>query len=693
MRSPLAPHAALLIGLVASTAAAQQVIVDNVDPGFSVLQGTWSTGAFPTPWGSDYRFALTGSTTEEVEWRPNLPAAGNYRVEVWYVEGTNRASDAPFTIHHSGGSTTVDVNQQNNGSNWLSIGVYPFAAGTGGSVTLSDAAGPTVVIADAVRFTFESGTGGAADEFRGMWVSRFEWPSSSLTAVQNNIIAIMNNLQTHNFNAVLLQVRGQGDTLYPSPEEPWSPLMSSNGLTPAGWGSFDPLAYAVTAAHDRNLEFHAYINTHVIWQGSQCSPLDPPTYNLDHPYWDHFDETNPAARDWLIHDEFGNPVGCDESNYTWIAPGVPGAQAYVRRQIMHVVDNYDVDGVHWDRIRSPGTEFSYDPISEARRAGPGNPDGLGFANWTRDQITRFNRDIYAQIMEVKPWVKVSSAPLGLYRANRYPGYPSGPCGYFYGYSCVYQDAQAWIQAGAQDFLVPQIYWADNGSNPEFSEILPDWVANDGGRHIYAGQLRSVGVAELISQINATTSIGGEGNVVFSYGSFNSNNYWPNYSGPGGPYEEDANVPAMPWKDNPTQAIILGNVTDPNGPVVDCHVTRTGSSYTALSSGDGLYSFLQVDPGTYTLTFDKPGTGFREICDVTVAAGDVLRLDILLTSVFTPGDFDGDGVVDQGDFASITACLAGPDVSVSPVDCCAGGDADIDDDFDLQDLIVIQALLE
>ena len=467
----------------------------------------------------------------------------------------------------------------------------------------------------------------ANPEFRAMWVSRFDgWLSSNPNTCKANIDAVMNNLQTHRFNAVVFQVRGQCDTLYPSPEEPWSPILSSDGNTPPLYGTFDPLAYAISAAHSRGLEFHAYINTHACWGSSTTVPS-----KLTHVYYTHCNAANASARDWLVHDSNGTPTQF-VSEYTWMAPGVPAMQAYVRRQIMHVVRNYDVDGVHFDRIRSPGTDYSYDPISQARRLNAGspntaggNPAGLAFADWTRDQFTRFCRDLYAEVSEVKPQVKVSSAPLGLYRQSSYPGYPSG---FLYGYTVCYQDAQGWIKAGAMDFLCPQIYWADGGSLPDFSDLLPDWVANQGGRHIVAGHNRSTGVTEMISNINFTRANGGAGNVAWSYSGFNSGGYWSSYSGAGGPYAQPAAVPAMPWKTAPTKATILGKVTQSGGGVLtDCQVTGPVAGYTGLSSADGLYSFLLVNPGTYTLTFNKQGLPVRQVPNVTVTAGQVLRLDV------------------------------------------------------------------
>ena len=185
----------LVVGVLAAFARplhAQAIVVDNVDPGFTILSGSWNTGSFPTPWGADYRWVLTHSVVSaEVEWRPDLPAGGDYFVETWYVAGTNRADNAPFDVHHAGGTTGVIVNQQAGDSQWNALGTFAFDAGTGGSVSLANNANPSVVIADAVRFTPQGA--GAIEEFRGMWLTRFEWPNTNLILLQSNLINSLNS--------------------------------------------------------------------------------------------------------------------------------------------------------------------------------------------------------------------------------------------------------------------------------------------------------------------------------------------------------------------------------------------------------------------------------------------------------------------------------------------------------------------
>lgn len=139
------------------------VIVDNAD---AIFTGSWTTETLSGTYDGNHRYAstVTGSPTATATFTPNLPAAGNYSVWVWYrTSGAGTTTtDARITVNHSGGSTTWTQNQQRDGFTWKYIGTYHFNAGTGGSVVIdnqSSVAGNRV-IADAVRFG-----GGMGDMF------------------------------------------------------------------------------------------------------------------------------------------------------------------------------------------------------------------------------------------------------------------------------------------------------------------------------------------------------------------------------------------------------------------------------------------------------------------------------------------------------------------------------------------------
>jgi hypothetical protein len=91
------------------------------------------------------------------EWRPSLPMEGTYEVSA-YVALSN-ATSARYTVTHSGGDTTVVVNQALYAEQWAPIGTFSFRAGQDGSVRLGDASdslGQELVF-DAVRWRYLGG--------------------------------------------------------------------------------------------------------------------------------------------------------------------------------------------------------------------------------------------------------------------------------------------------------------------------------------------------------------------------------------------------------------------------------------------------------------------------------------------------------------------------------------------------------
>ncbi|MBK3576873.1 exo-alpha-sialidase [Streptomyces sp. MBT65] len=132
---------------------AQGLVADNDDPStYSVVSGTWNPAStVKNYWGTSYRTHAAGTGTSVVRWQSNVPASGVYDVAVWYTADANRATNAPYTVRYPGGSAVVRVDQTERGNRWVSLGSFPFTAGTPAVVELSDDANGYVV-ADAVRF-------------------------------------------------------------------------------------------------------------------------------------------------------------------------------------------------------------------------------------------------------------------------------------------------------------------------------------------------------------------------------------------------------------------------------------------------------------------------------------------------------------------------------------------------------------
>ncbi|WP_329086238.1 golvesin C-terminal-like domain-containing protein [Streptosporangium sp. NBC_01469] len=133
-----------------------EVVVDNDELGYEVVSGVWSAATGVAGYrGGNYRSAPAGTGERVVRWRPVVPHDGDYEVQVSYTAHENRASNAPFTIVHAGGTSVVRIDQRKpgttepRGGSWVSLGKYRMTAGPA-RIELSNAANG-FVIADAVR--------------------------------------------------------------------------------------------------------------------------------------------------------------------------------------------------------------------------------------------------------------------------------------------------------------------------------------------------------------------------------------------------------------------------------------------------------------------------------------------------------------------------------------------------------------
>lgn len=127
-------------------------VIDN--PSATVV-GTWTTASSSSDrYGADYRYKGPGTGANYLQFTPNLPFGGTYDVYTWHSQGTNRSANTPHVITFNGGSSTVAVNQQTLGGQWVLLGRFNFLAGTSGNVRITDAftGASLVAIADAIRF-------------------------------------------------------------------------------------------------------------------------------------------------------------------------------------------------------------------------------------------------------------------------------------------------------------------------------------------------------------------------------------------------------------------------------------------------------------------------------------------------------------------------------------------------------------
>lgn len=129
------------------------VIVDNSDAGYAETGG-WTTSTSAGSYGTNARFAGTGTAAATATWVANLDRTGKWEAYAWWVAGSNRAIDAPFTIEHAFGSETVRMNQTVGNATWNSLGTFVFDAGNVSVTVSNNAEAGKVVMADAIQFIY-----------------------------------------------------------------------------------------------------------------------------------------------------------------------------------------------------------------------------------------------------------------------------------------------------------------------------------------------------------------------------------------------------------------------------------------------------------------------------------------------------------------------------------------------------------
>ena len=293
-------------------------------------------------------------------------------------------------------------------------------------------------------------------EVRAVWLTTaygLDWPKKAAKteadtkAQQQALCDILDRLQAAHINMVFIQARIRGDVIYRSVIEPYSNILTGEyGKAP----SYDPLQFIIKECHKRGMECHAWLVTF---------PVGTPAVIR-----------NQGNRSVVKR----HPELCKLHEKQWyLDPGLPETRKYLLTLVKEVVSVYDIDGIHFDYIRYPEKAETFPDKAVYQKYGKGKTLG----EWRRDNITTLVESIYDTVKALKPWVQVSTAPIGKY--SRIPEMPNAG---WTAYDVVYQDPKAWIEKDKHDMIVPMMYFLDN----DFYPFVTNWVENCHQRLIVPG---------------------------------------------------------------------------------------------------------------------------------------------------------------------------------------------------------------
>lgn len=377
-------------------------------------------------------------------------------------------------------------------------------------------------------------------EFRAAWIAsvmNLDWPISRNASTgnqKNQLRAIFDSLEESGFNAVILQVTTEADALYPSEYAPWSYYLTGEEGTPPD-PYYDPLEFAVEEAHKRGLELHAWLNPYrAIRQLSTAKKqdasevLDPAMLSAIEGRYDQElkGKADPIYDRDSSHVYYSKPEWTITiNNYVFLDPGQSQVIQHIKNIAGEIVNNYDVDGIHFDDYFYPyppnnmSAQSSYNQKDDSTFAA----EPRGFTNkddWRRNNINLLMQEVQDTVKSVKPYVKFGVSPFGIWQN----GTPSGISG-LSARTTLYADALAWIEDESVDYLVPQLYW-EIGGLQDFEKLSNWWNDETGDNiHFYAGlglyksdsgtfSGSQYSANEIPRQIRHSRDIGAGGTVMF-----------------------------------------------------------------------------------------------------------------------------------------------------------------------------------
>ena len=290
----------------------------------------------------------------------------------------------------------------------------------------------------ALLFLFTSSAFAKTFDIRALWVVRDHIIS------KEKIDKVVEFAKMNNYNHLFVQIRGRGDAYYTSQLVPRSHLLTKT--------DFDPLAYILTKGRQSNIKIHAWFNVYYLWSSSEI-PSQSDHLLLSHSEWIDSKSPDPINISNTIAEMKKNRQANGEGFY--LAPTHPEVDAHLQNVLTELLQNYSLDGIHFDYIRYHDLGWGLNPIGlkyflNYNNSMPGLPSlevkqKPSFAEFKRFVITRFISKASTRIKAYQPDCIISAAvkPNLLSARNTFS-----------------QEWDVWLAGGYIDWAVPMNYTMD-----------------------------------------------------------------------------------------------------------------------------------------------------------------------------------------------------------------------------------------
>lgn len=292
----------------------------------------------------------------------------------------------------------------------------------------------------------------SGEELVGVWIPYMSLTTAERTqeAFEANFKSIADSAKAKGINTLFVHVRPFSDALYPSALYPWSHILTGEQGKDPG---FDPLAFMVQYAHESGMELHAWLNP------LRIKSEQTPAVLAENNIYNQLHNDYPA-----YFMTYGDGI--------YLNPAYSYVRSLIADGAAEIVQNYAVDGVHFDDYFYPSQDEALDAESYGAYCERVETP-LSLLRWRQANISALVAEVYQKVKQANPEAVFGISPQGNLENDRNMG----------------ADVDAWCAvSGYIDYICPQLYYSFDNEALGYTEALEQWMAlpRHEGLEVYAG---------------------------------------------------------------------------------------------------------------------------------------------------------------------------------------------------------------
>ncbi len=271
----------------------------------------------------------------------------------------------------------------------------------------------------------------------GVWVSYSELDTMLGRDFKTEFSTVVQNCLLRGITDMFVHIRPHSDSYYPSE---YFPMRKS-----AVAHDFDILEYMINVCHQNGIKFHAWLNPYRVRTADSDIAALP---------------DGSPAKQWLNDESPDNDINVSLVDGIYLNPASNDVRALILNGIREIIDNYAVDGIHFDDYFYPTQDAAFDEQSYKEYC-DNTPKKLSLADWRRANVNALISGAYTAIKFKSKDIIFSISPSASIDEN---------------YNRHYADVTAWCENGCVDYIIPQLYFGFDypDSNFKFDNLLAEW---------------------------------------------------------------------------------------------------------------------------------------------------------------------------------------------------------------------------